>query len=431
MAKKTEQPDKVEGNLDGLIKQYESFIHSSRDVILFIRYSDGKILEANTAAVDTYQYSHDELLTKTLLDLRAPETRDQVISQMDAAAISGLLLETVHVKKSGEKFPVEVNSQGAVIGNERVLLSIVRDITERKIAEQLLQESENNLRALFNAVTESFFLINKDGIILAANETVAKRYRLKLDLFIGSCIYQLVSPDIAKLRKSQADGVFQTGRPARFEDTRFRRIMDQVFYPVFDNNNNVVRIAVFGMDITERRKMEKKLEAIALTDQLTGLYNRRGFINLATLQLKLSKRSKRKMLLFFIDLDGMKWINDNMGHEEGDKSLISSARILNQTFRESDIISRIGGDEFAVLAVDADEKTAETLLARFHKFINYSNSRKTRKYKLSISIGFAVCDPHYACSLDELMSKADIAMYENKKINKAGGLDLVIHDTTG
>lgn len=409
-----------QNNLDERIKKYESLIHNSRDAILFVRHRDGKILEANTAALDIYQYTHDELLTKTIFDLRAPETCDQVMPQMDNAATSCLLLEAVHVRKNGERFPVEVNSQGAVIGDEPVIFNIVRDISERKIAEQLLQASENNLRALLNAVTESFFLMNKDGIILAANDTVAKRYRMDMDMLVGSCIYDLIEPDIARLRKAQAHLVISTGEPVRFEDVRFDRNIDQVFYPVFDGNGQVVRIAVFGIDITERRKMEQELETMALTDQLTGLYNRRGFINLAERELKFSKRSKQKMLLFFADVDKMKWINDNLGHKEGDKALINTAKILVKTFRESDIVSRIGGDEFAILAVDADDNTAEGLLKRLDILINKCNSRKGRKYDLSISIGYAVFDPGSRTSLDELMSRADMHMYENKKNKKIG-----------
>lgn len=412
--------DPQQNKLNERIKKYESFVHNSRDVILFIRYRDGKILEANSSAVNAYQYSHEELLTKTIFDLRAPETRDQDMPQMDSADTSHLMIETVHIRKNGERFPVEVNSQGAVIDDEPVLFSIVRDISKRKIAEQLLLESENNLRALLNAVTESFFLMNKDGIILAANETMAKRYGLAMDMLAGSCIYDLIEPDIAQLRRDQANLVINTGRPVRFEDIRFNRNIDQVYYPVFDGNGQVVRIAVFGIDITEHRKMEHHLETMALTDQLTGLYNRRGFINLAERQLKFSKRSKQKILLFFADVDRMKWINDNLGHEDGDKALINTAKILVKTFRSSDIISRIGGDEFAILAIDADEKIAEGLLNRLHQLVNKCNARKGRKHDLSISIGYAVFDPHHHDSLNELMSRADMHMYEDKK-NKYNG----------
>lgn len=406
--------------LEERIKKYESFIHNSRDAILFISCRDGKILEANAAAVNTYQYSHEELIAKTIFDLQAPEVREQHMPDMDDASASRLVTETVHMKKSGERFVVEVNSQGAVIGDEPVLFSIIRDISKRIIAEQLLQESENNLRALLNAVTESFFLMNKDGIILAANETMAGRFGIDMEMLVGSCLYDLIEPDIAQLRRDQASLVIKTGEPVRFEDIRFNRNIDQVFYPVFDGNGQVVRIAVFGIDVTERRKMEKHLATMALTDQLTGLYNRRGFINLAERQLKFSKRSEQKILLFFADVDRMKWINDNLGHEDGDKALINTAKILVKTFRSSDIISRIGGDEFAVMVPDADEKTAESLLKRLHKLVNKYNTRKGRKYDISISIGCAVFNPHHHDSLNELMSRADRQMYQEKKSREIG-----------
>lgn len=415
MPTNTNMKNSPQSILEERIRKYESFIHTSHDAILFVRCRDGKILEANAAAVNTYQYAHEELLAKTIYDLQAPEMRDQDMPDMDDAAGCHLVTETVHIKKRGERFPVEVNSQGAVIGDEPVFFSIIRDISKRIIAEQLLQESENNLSALLNAVTESFFLMNKNGVILAANETMARRFGIDMDMLVGSCLYDLIEPDIAQIRRDQAGLVINTGEPVRFEDIRFDRNIDQVYYPVFDSSGRVVRIAVFGIDVTERRKMEKHLAAMALTDQLTDLYNRRGFINLAERQLKYSKRSKQKILLFFADVDRMKWINDNLGHEEGDKALISTAKILLNTFRSSDIISRIGGDEFAVLAPDADEKTAEGLLTRLHKLVNKYNARKGRKFDISISIGCAVFDPRHHDSLNELMSRADKQMYQCKK----------------
>ena len=420
MPNNTKMKNPQQNKLEERIRKYESFIHNSLDIILFVRYWDGRVLEANAAAVNAYQYPHEELLAKTIFDLTAPEMRSQDMPPMDRAA-SYLETETVHIRESGERFPVEVNFQGAIIGDEHVLFCIVRDISKRKIAEQLLQESENNLRALLNAVTESFFLMNNDGIILAANETMAERFGLAMDMLVGSCLYDLIDPDIARLRRDQATLVINTGKPVRFEDIRSNRNIDQVYYPVFDGDGRVVRIAVFGTDITRHRQMEKHLETIALTDQLTGLYNRRGFIDLAERQLQFCKRSKQKMLLFFADVDKMKWINDNLGHEDGDKALISTAKILANTFRSSDIISRVGGDEFAILARDADEKTAEGLLKRLHKLVKKSNTRKGRKYDLSISIGYAVFDPHqHHDALNELMSRADRQMYQDKKNKEIG-----------
>ncbi len=128
---------------------------------------------------------------------------------------------------------------------------------------------------------------------------------------------------------------------------------------------------LFGLFYLHIRRVESQLEsankeiqALAISDPLTGLYNRRGFIALAEQQLKLADRTRRGALLFFADLDGMKWINDTLGHEEGDRALVDIASILKETFRLSDIIARIGGDEFAVLVIDTTAVTPEILTAR-------------------------------------------------------------------
>jgi PAS domain S-box/PAS domain S-box/diguanylate cyclase (GGDEF) domain len=403
-------------NIQDLIKSYEFLTRSARDIMLFYRDKDGMILDANSAAVKAYQYPLEKLKSMTIYALRAPQTQSKIALQMNAASSNGILFETEHIRKNGEIFPVEVNSQGTMMGDELILLSIVRDISERKKAEQQLLESENNLRALLNAVTESFFLLDKDGTVLAANETFANRLHVTMDKLIGANVYDLVQPEVSKQRRRQAENVIRTGKPVRFEDVRNDRYIDQVVYPVFDENCKVVRLAVFGVDITHHREIEKKLETIAFTDQLTGIYNRRGFFNLAIQQLQFAKRSKQKMLLFFADIDKMKWINDKFGHEEGDYALIDAARILTRTFRSADILSRIGGDEFAILTVNADEIILDNILSRFQEFADKLNSGKSRKYKLSISIGYTIYDPDNPISLDELMARADLSMYENKKI---------------
>ena len=167
----------------------------------------------------------------------------------------------------------------------------------------------------------------------------------------------------------------------------------------------------------QREELKEKLFILSITDTLTGLHNRRGFLSLAAQQLQLADRTKRKLLLFFADLDGMKWINDTQGHEQGDKALIEAASIFKNTFRSSDIIARIGGDEFAVLAVDAvtSNVTPENLVDRLQRSLDAYNDQAKRKYKLSISVGYALYDPDNPLSIDDLMSNADKMMYIQKK----------------
>ncbi len=401
---------------DELLKRYAFLIQNTRDIILTIRYQDRKILEANAEALKIYQYTLNELQSMTIDDLRTPESSHQIKQHLDTAVIKGILFETIHVKKNGEAFPVEVRSQGTMLGDEKVVLSVIRDISERKQSQEAIHESESNLRALFNAVTESLFLLDADGTILAANDTFAKRQRVGIDKIIGTNYYNLLPADTAKERREQVKNVMSNGIPLRFEYIRDKRYIDQVIYPVSDDKGEVARLAFFGADITRRREMEKELEAMALTDQLTGLYNRRGFFTLASRELKRAQRSTRGMLLFFADLDGLKDINDQFGHEEGDRMLISTAKILSHAFRASDIISRIGGDEYAILVIDADEALMEKLLLRLYRLINNLNARKNQKSKLAISVGHALYDSQNPATLDELISQADQQMYRMKKV---------------
>jgi diguanylate cyclase (GGDEF)-like protein len=172
-------------------------------------------------------------------------------------------------------------------------------------------------------------------------------------------------------------------------------------------------------DITDRKRMEAEILALSITDQLTGLHNRRGFLSLTGQQLKLAERNKSGMLLFFVDLDGLKWINDTLGHEEGDKALIETADVLKETFRTSDIIARLGGDEYAALTVDITEAKSELFTARLQTLIDTRNNQENRRYRLSISVGCSYYDPENPSSIDGLMSSADKLMYEQKQ-NKKG-----------
>jgi len=162
------------------------------------------------------------------------------------------------------------------------------------------------------------------------------------------------------------------------------------------------------------RKGEEALLALSLTDELTDLYNRRRFFVLAEQYLKVAVRAKKRLLLFYLDMDGLKSINDRCGHNEGDQALIALASILKKTFRESDIIARIGGDEFVVLLESTNDKD-EILITRLYENIKDYNVKVSQDYELSLSVGAADLDPEDPISIDELLSKADALMYAQKR----------------
>jgi diguanylate cyclase (GGDEF)-like protein len=160
--------------------------------------------------------------------------------------------------------------------------------------------------------------------------------------------------------------------------------------------------------------LDRELRSLALTDDLTGFYNRRAFLALATQQLRVAIRKNEGLLLFFADVDYLKRINDTWGHREGDLALVRTADALEQTFRNSDILARLGGDEFAVLALEASSQHQDVILRRLEKKLKASNAGESR-YELSLSVGAARFDPMNPVSLGELLTRADQSMYGQKR----------------
>jgi len=171
----------------------------------------------------------------------------------------------------------------------------------------------------------------------------------------------------------------------------------------------------------KRSLLERELRSLALTDDLTCLYNRRAFLPLAEQQLRVARRSTQGLLLFFVDVDNLKVINDTHGHQEGDLAIVHTADALEQTFRNSDVIARLGGDEFAVMALEASCENREVILDRLEKNIKASNADESR-YELSISVGMSRFDPKNPVSLEKLIASADEAMYEEKKKRPRKGM---------
>jgi diguanylate cyclase (GGDEF)-like protein len=167
--------------------------------------------------------------------------------------------------------------------------------------------------------------------------------------------------------------------------------------------------------------LQEKLREMSNTDELTGLLNRRGFFTIAEQQVKVAARNRGRLALVFADMDGFKTINDTLGHQQGDEALKAMAKIFRKTVRDSDLVARISGDEFALLLLDTSAKNLDIMAKRLHKNIEASNSRKTGTFSLSVSIGIADYDHEKPCSIDELIRLADNRMYEEKKKKKGRG----------
>lgn len=158
------------------------------------------------------------------------------------------------------------------------------------------------------------------------------------------------------------------------------------------------------------------LRTLALTDELTGLYNRRGFFLIAEHQWRLALRKGATTLFFYIDLNKFKEINDTLGHKEGDAALKEVAGALRACFRKTDLIGRLGGDEFAVMAIEANPRSREELRRRLFDLVEDSNRRAGRNFRLSLSVGVLTCDSAHAdSSIEDLLAEADGLMYDEKR----------------
>jgi diguanylate cyclase (GGDEF)-like protein/PAS domain S-box-containing protein len=290
-----------------------------------------------------------------------------------------------------------------------------------KKTEMSLRESEGRFRGLFEqAAVGVAEIIMETGQFITVNQRLCEMMGRTEDEMLNTTFQEITHPEDLHLHEEKTVlllagkiGHYSLEKRYLWKDGEIVWVNIEVS-PLWKPGEKPGRNMIVVEDITERKRMEAEMREMSLRDLLTDLYNRRGFITLAEQQMRAADRARRTMLLMFIDCDGLKWINDTLGHEEGDKALIDTANVLRQTFRKSDIIARLGGDEFAVLSIDAADINPEDFPTRLQQNIDAGNAKEARPYKLAMSWGTAVYDPDSPLSLDELMSSADKRMYAQK-----------------
>jgi len=298
-------------------------------------------------------------------------------------------------------------------------------IDRQKKAENELIMSEMRFRDISENAREWIWEVDSGGKYTFASPVIEKILGHTCEEVIGRHFYDFFHPDDRDQLKMEALEAFSNKQSFRnFINRNIHKNGSTVWLstsgiPIIDNGE-LLGYRGADMDITDRKILEERLREAAITDELTSLLNRRGFYTLAKQQCKIADRNKRKISLLYADLDNLKIINDELGHNEGDQAIVDIANILLKTFRESDIIGRIGGDEFAVLLTEISEPNNEKIIIdhimdnlRFH-----NDKIADRKYKLSVSIGIAQYDPAYRCNIDELIALADKHMYEQKSLKK-------------
>lgn len=311
--------------------------------------------------------------------------------------------------------------------NEKELMITIETALKRHELEEALRLSEEMFRTMFESSPIGIELYGPEGKLLHVNNAcleifgvqnvgVVRGFNLfedpnvsgehKQRLLLGEALRYEVLFDFDQVREM---GLYETSRSGAAH-------LDVLITPLRGDGRGAFRgYLVHVQDITSRKIYENTLQELSLVDQLTGLYNRRGFLKLASQHAGIADRNGTKMSVIFIDLNNMKRINDTHGHPEGDRALIQAAGVLRRTFRTTDVLARWGGDEFAVLMVNAKDGSGGIVDERLERSVAEVNAEGLLKEPLGLSWGAARYDPQLKESIEEVVARADGEMYRHKR----------------
>jgi diguanylate cyclase (GGDEF)-like protein/PAS domain S-box-containing protein len=307
-----------------------------------------------------------------------------------------------------------VDEKGKVAG----IIGSAVDITEQKRSAAEIAKSHAELDQLFNTATNGMRVVGLDNIVLRANQTFYTLTGLTEQEVVGKKCYEAFAGSACQTDQCPLASILGNPRRLKSEVTKIlasgRRIECAITStPYRDLDGKVIGIIEDFRDITHYKELEQHLREIAITDELTGLFNRRGFLTLAEKQLGHALRADHDIFLIFADLDNMKAINDTLGHETGDLALATAASLLRTTFRQADILARLGGDEFAVfLSCKPETDSEQAILARLEANIIQEN--KGGELPFTLAVSFGVVQLQEDETLGQVMIRADGLMYDSK-----------------
>ena len=299
-----------------------------------------------------------------------------------------------------------------------------RHIVEQERISRALHETEEHFRKAFDYAAIGMALVSLQGGWLRVNRSLTEILGYTEEELLASTFQSITHDDDLEVELANLYRLLQGGALNCQMEKRYLHKEGNVVWALNsvsllrDNQDNPMHFIFQIQDITERKRAEAALQSVSLVDELTGLYNRRGFLAVAEQYIATVQRGGKGLIVLYADLDGLKQINDTLGHMEGDRALMKTAEILRDTFRAADIIARLGGDEFTVLATVAQDENSDVLVSRLQEKLSKYNALGMCSYNLSISVGVAHFDAQETRSIEELLVRADKAMYEDKRNKK-------------
>ena len=326
----------------------------------------------------------------------------------------GLGLQLYALTADGQEFPVEVSlSPLKVKHGDDLVIAAIRDVTQQRQSEALF-------RGFLEAAPDAILVVDQKGSIQLVNSQTEELLGYSRDELLGESLERLV-PQSA--RRAHID------MRQRYHRNPYIRPMASGLdlYAVHKDGRDIpVEIGLSPLDTAEgplivcairdvstQKSLNERLTVLSITDQLTGLLNRRGFHEVGGKLRALAKRSDAHLVLMMVDVDRLKEINDQYGHSTGDQYLQDIATVLQQSVRESDVIARWGGDEFMVLVLEVEQSHPDKLVKRIKANLKRFAKNQGREYPLSLSVGWATGDPGKD-DFEKLIEAADQSMYTEK-----------------
>ncbi|MDP3920574.1 MAG: diguanylate cyclase [Candidatus Omnitrophota bacterium] len=377
---------------------------------------DGRFAYVNRLWQETLRYSDDDVREMTFIDILAPgevEAWQAVLQRLVTEEESQTVRLALQTKDGRE---VRVRGRVSPVIRRGDLIRINAVFEDLAVLEKVELERDR------------FFHLSLDMLCVIGFDGYFKRINPAFERILGYSAEELAEKPLLDIvyeddRKGTGEEMqrLAAGAPSGHFENRYRckdgsyKWLAWTSFPVVTDG---VCYAV-ARDVTQKKQLEEELRRLSFTDELTALYNRRGFMTFTSKLWEIAQRSDKGLLVTVVDIDCMKGINDRFGHQEGDRAIIKTAEILRMVFRGSDVVARIGGDEFAVSAMVGDQDSAGMIRRRLDELLVSHNTEAGVPYPLSLSLGLAYWNPKSEFSINELVASADAFLYEDKKRHRA------------